>query len=72
MKIYKVFENENTEETYLDKLKKDKVKREAERDMITRRKELVGSVTDAILKSEKTKDKLFLQELESLLVKHGF
>jgi hypothetical protein len=72
MKIYKVFENENTEETYLDKLKKDKVEREAERDMIIRRKELVGSVTDAILKSEKTKDKLFLQELESLLVKHGF
>jgi hypothetical protein len=72
MKINKFFENEDVEGTYLDKLKKEKEERESESSMVSRRKGLVSSVTDAILKSEKTKDKLFLDELESLLAKHGF
>jgi hypothetical protein len=72
MKINKFFENEDVEGTYLDKLKKEKEERESESNMVSRRKGLVSSVTDAILKSEKTKDKLFLDELESLLSKHGF
>jgi hypothetical protein len=75
MKIKKFFENEDTQEdqeTYLDQLKKDKSEREQMSGMVSKRKEIVSRVTDAVLKSEKTKDKLFIQEMESLLDKHGF
>ena len=75
MKIKKFFENEDTQEdqeTYLDQLKKDKIEREQMSGMVSKRKEIVSRVTDAVLKSEKTKDKLFIQEMESLLNKHGF
>jgi len=78
MKIKKFFENEDIQdtqedqETYLDQLKKDKIEREQMSGMVGKRKEIVSRVTDAVLKSEKTKDKLFIQEMESLLNKHGF
>lgn len=75
MKIKKFFENEDTQEdqeTYLDQLKKDKYARDEMAGMVSKRKEIVSRFTDAVLKSEKTKDKLFIQEVESLLDKHGF
>ncbi|NBO22429.1 hypothetical protein EBU94_03685 [bacterium] len=71
MKIKKFNESES-EESYLDVLKKEKSQRDFESSMVPKRTSLIQNVTDAILKSEKTKDKLFLQELESLIKKHGY
>ncbi len=70
MKIKKFFEE--AEESYLDELKKSSEEHTLAKSMEGKAKELFVRVDNALDSSKKTKDKLFLQELESLLDKHGF